>query len=45
MYTVSGTVENLAPGTYNIGFGIRNTSSTAINSSDGFNGFVMVTNQ
>ncbi|QNA45261.1 hypothetical protein [Lacibacter sediminis] len=53
LYTVCGTVKvvsaNATPntgeikaGTYKIGMGIRNTSSTAINNSDTINGFILV---
>jgi hypothetical protein len=51
--TVSGTLKvipsdatlnagEIRAGTYKIGLGIRNTSSTAINNNDVLNGFIMV---
>lgn len=53
IYTVCGILKvvsasatpqqgEIKAGTYNIGMGIRNTSSTAINNSDAINGFIMV---
>jgi hypothetical protein len=43
-FTQSGTVENLPPGTYNIGFGVRNTSSTALNANGDVAGFIIISN-
>jgi hypothetical protein len=44
LYTVSATVSGLAPGTYTIGLGIRNTSATAISNNDYANGYIMLVN-
>ncbi|WP_272423625.1 collagen-like protein [Polyangium jinanense] len=43
-FAAAGTVSGLAAGTYNVGFCVRNVSSTALNSNDAINGWVMVTN-
>lgn len=39
--SASGTFK-LAPGQYNIGLGVRNNTSTALNTNDYMNGYVMV---
>lgn len=41
---VSSTLTGLAAGTYTVGFCVRNGSTTAINSNDWINGWVMLTN-
>lgn len=43
-YSASATIAGLAAGTYTIGFGVRNSSATAINKNDFLNGWVMVVN-
>ena len=44
LYTVNATVSGLAPGTYTIGFGVRNYSLSNINNNDYANGYVMLIN-
>ena len=43
-YSASASISGLAAGTYSIGFGVRNTGTTAINDNDFLNGWVMVVN-
>jgi hypothetical protein len=43
-YSASASISGLAAGTYSIGFGLRNTGTTAINDNDFLNGWVMVVN-
>jgi hypothetical protein len=43
-HSVSATVTGLAPGTYQIGVGILNSSTTAIGNNDYVNGWVMLVN-